>query len=218
MERIRFAQLSSHIESVALELLRQGRDGGRTALQKEVPLSSVKSLEHAGAASAVSEYVDLMERFQNALRRGQLGEGSSSPWPAVSQLRGLRYFLGTFFSNAHPAWMALFPNSRAREASRLIRTAWESFRETRRSPEGVGSNQECALLIGRTCHPPGATVAAKQRLFERLTALNLREMTAFQGLAELTIQRVTRLLGEKARFYRDAHRAGAAVVEVLAAE
>ena len=214
-EKIRFAQLSSYIETEALELLRQSRENGKQN-SGGVNLKGIASLVHTEPVSAVCEYVDIMERFQIALRNGELGDGTSSPWPKITPISGFWHFVQTFFTNVHPAWKALFPNEQAKVAFRRIWLSWKSFRESRRTPTGVESNQQCSLLIGATCHTPD-TVSSKLRLFERLTVLNIRGMAMFQGVSEETLHRVSSLLGEKASFYRAAHAKKAAVIEVLVA-
>lgn len=219
-ERMRFAQLSSYIESAALEMARQSREKPEAGRADGVSLQGIRLLKHTDSVShsSVQEYAEVMERFQNALRRGSLDDEGSSPWPNIAPMKACRFFLSAFCLNIHPAWLGLFKRQEAKLALRRIRLAWESYRESCQTIEGVQTNQECSLLIGRTCHPPGQILVAKRRLFERLTALNLSEMKLFRGLSEEVMHRVVAVLSEKARFYRAAEVQKAAVVEVLAAK
>jgi hypothetical protein len=220
-ERLRFTQLSSYIETVALELWRRGSHNCREdETLRGALLGGLQVCEWRDTgpvAGRASSYLDLLERLRVRFDETDDVSNGNNPWPTLGLWDSLWYFVKTLCANLHRSWLAFLLREVAGAASARIRLAWRDFREACRQRGRRGQEEESVLpLVGRTFHSPGPSVAGQRRLYERLTLQTLAKL--FPDLPEENRMKFALVALEKATFLRKAERQGAAVVEVLAAD
>jgi hypothetical protein len=209
-ERVRFTQLSSYIETVALELLRQSREG--RGASRGVRLNGVRSLEWLDAGSAQGRsttYLEMLQRLQPSVplskEEGQSKRPPNLPRPGfwTSLLLFLKALWTALVSSDQSAGL------RVKLARRDVGASLGDDRSIN-PPQGAGWPS-----VGRSCYPPGDDVATQRKIFERLTLQTLA--TLYPALDESARVALAELALEKAEFYRAAESSGAAVVEVVSA-
>ena len=225
-ELVRYTQLCTYIETVALELVRRSLEPPPSPVQapRGVPLGGIRSIEWSDDPSngrQASAYVRLVEGLHAWSGSNGLSHDGADPgrpagrWSAPGRFQAIQFLLRTLRDDIHPGWMALLPRPDARAAWSRVRIAWDELRQAfRNDGASIDGDEPVGLAaIRKSVFPAGRDVVEQRKVFERLTVLVLERL--FPQLSDATRMMLALLVREMVAFYREAERTNSAIVIVV---